>query len=115
MILGQEGATTGVHLDITQDSVDVESSEGEDLREFTVFELGFQEQDFAFSSANVSVACADIASLVDHEASLVHIDVLASVIFANKQLDTAVVVPIEDPHDLLELKGLPIVVEELRH
>ena len=79
----QKWLATWVHLDIADDAVDVEASEGEDLGELAIIlELGLQEEDFALACADVSLMSHNIASLVDHEASLVDIDLAAFVISA---------------------------------
>ena len=61
------------------------------------------------------ISSYDVAFLVDHESSLVNINVLALFIFAKKELDITIVVPVENPHDLLQLKGFPVIVEKLGH
>lgn len=107
--------TTGIHLDIADDAVDVEAGEWEDLRELSVLQLSFEEEDLAFTRADMAISRHNVASLVDHKASFVNIDILASLIFAEEQLDVASAITIEDTHDFLQFKCLAIVVEELRH
>ena len=79
----QKWLATRVHLDVADDTVDVEASEGEDFGELAIIlELGLQEEDFALACADVSLVSHNVASLVDHEASLVDIDLVAAVISA---------------------------------
>ena len=53
----------------------------------------------------------NISFLVDHEAGLVHIDIIAALIFAKQELNVALAVSIKHTHYFLQFKGLPIVVE----
>lgn len=114
-IPAQEWLTAWVHFDVTQDPVDVEAGEGEDLRELATLQLCFQEEHFALSCADVTITGHDVAPLVDHETSLVHIDIFASIVPTQQELDSALAIPVEDTHDFLQLKGLPIVVVQLGH
>ena len=63
----------------------------------------------------MAIASDDVALLVDHEACLVHVHVLATLVFAKQKLNLAVSVPIKDSHNLLKLKCLAIVVVKLGH
>ena len=79
----QKWLTTRVHLDIANDTVDVEASEGEDFGELAIIlELGLQDEDFSLAGADVPLVSHNVASLVDHDTSLVDIDLVAAVISA---------------------------------
>ena len=111
----QERLTTRVHLNVTKDPVDIEAREWEDLGELsTILELCLQEENFALSSANMAIMCHDVAPLIHHETSLVNIDLVSVLITPQQELDVAIAVTIEHSHDLLQLKRLPIVVEQFR-
>ncbi len=107
--------TTWVHLNVSEHAIDVESREWVDLWELSILQLCFQKEDFALSSANMTISCHNVASLVDHETSLVDIDVLASLVFAEQKLDGPALVPIKHSYDLLQFKSFTIVVVELGH
>lgn len=112
LILQQERMTTGVHLNVTENTIDVKTSEWEDFWEFTiVLQLGFQEEHFAFSRANMAITGHDVTLLVDHEASLVDIDFVAMFVFTKQKLYIAGAVSVENSHDLLQFKCLAIIVE----
>ena len=107
--------TTGVHLDITQYALDVETSEWEYLGEFSVLQLVFQEENLSLSCTNVSVFCDYITLMVDHKASLVNSHVLATFIFASKQLDPSVAISVENSHNFLDFESLSLICVEFRH
>ena len=98
--------TTWVHLDVTQYALDVETSEWEYLGEFSVLQLVFQEENLSLSCTNVSVFCDYITLMVDHKASLVNSHVLATFIFASKQLDLSVAISVENSHNFLDFESL---------
>ena len=82
-VLNQQGLTTGVHLDIADDTIDVKAGEGEDLGELAiVLQLDLQEEDFTLTGADVTIGSHNVASLIDHEAGLVDVDLIATVIAA---------------------------------
>lgn len=108
--------TTWVHLDVSQDAIDVEAGEGEDLGEFAVvLELGLEEENLALSRANMSIMSHNIASSIDHKASLIDIDFISALVSTKQELDASVAVTVEHTHNLLQLESLSIVVEELGH
>lgn len=108
--------TAGIHLKVRHDPVDIEAREGEDLRNLaTLAELLLKEENFTLSSANVTIASDDIPLLIDHEASLVHVYVVALLIFAEQELNLTRAVPVKDTHDFLDLESLPVVVKHLGH
>ena len=75
--------TAGIHLKVRHDPVDIEAREGEDLRNLaTLAELLLKEENFTLSGTNMTITSHDVSLLVDHEASLVDIDVLALLILA---------------------------------
>ena len=115
LILLHNWLTTWVHLNLSNDSVDVESREWEDLREFAILKLSFQEEDFAFTGADVAISSHYVAFLVDHEPCLVYVDIFSTFILAKKQLNITSTVAIKDTHNFLKLKCLSIVVVELGH
>lgn len=49
----------------------------------------------------MTVACRDVAALVDHEASLVNVNILTALILAHHQLNLALVIAIKYTHDFL--------------
>ncbi len=63
----------------------------------------------------MTISCHNVASLIDHETSLVDIDVLAPLVFAEQKLDGPALVPIKHSYDLLQFKSFTIVVVELGH
>ena len=63
----------------------------------------------------MTITSDDVPFLIDHEASLVHVYVVALLIFAKQELYLTGAVPVKDTHDFLELKSLPIVVKHLGH
>ena len=63
----------------------------------------------------MAISGHNVTPLVDHEASLVHINILTALVLTQEQLDVAPAVAIKDSHHLLKLKGLAIVVVELGH
>ena len=114
LVHDEQRLTTGVHLDVTQDPVNVEACEWEDLGEFAaVLELRFKEDDFALSRADMTIVCHNVASPVDHEAGLVDVYFVTVLIASKQELDITITVPIEHAHDLLQLKCFPVVVEQL--
>ena len=115
LILLHNWLTTWIHLNLSNDSVDVESREWEDLREFAVLKLSFQEEDFAFTGADMAISSHYVAFLVDHETCLVYVDIFSTFILAKKQLNITSTVAIKDTHNFLKLKCLSIVVVELGH
>ena len=111
----EDWMTTGVHLDITQYALDVETSEWEYLGEFSVLQLVFQEENLSLSCTNVSVFCDYITLMVDHKASLVNSHVLATFIFSSKQLDPSVAISVENSHNFLDFESLSLICVEFRH
>ena len=101
LILEKDVLAAGVHLDVAEDAVDVEASEGEDLGEFTIPQLRLEEEYLTLARANVSISSHDVASLVDHEASFVDKHLVTAVVFAHEQLDLASTVAVEDSHHFL--------------
>lgn len=107
---------TRVHLEVAQDPIDVKAGERQDLWYLTLLaQLLFQEENFAFPSAYMTVSGDDVAPLIHHEAGFVDVDVPALFVFAEEELDFAITVPIEHTHDLLQLERLAVVVVELGH
>ena len=108
--------TTWVHLYVTQDAIDIEAGEGEDLGEFAiVLELGLEEEYLALSCANMSLMSHNIASFVDHKASLIDVDFVSTFVTTEQELDVTVTITVEHTHNLLQLESLSVVVEELGH
>jgi len=77
--------------------------------------MSLKEENFAFTGADMAVACHNIASLVDHEAGFVDIDIFTFLILAQQQLDIAAAVTIKDTHNFLKLERLAIIVIKLGH
>lgn len=116
VVLGQHGIAAWVHLEVAEDPVDVEASEGEDLRDFALLpKLLLQEEDLALASTHMTISCHDVALLVHHESSLVDVDVSTLLVLSQQELDLAFLIAIEDAHDFLQLKSLTVVVEQFRH
>ena len=115
VVPGKDWLTTWVHLNVAHDPDDVEPGEREDFGELSIFQMLLEEKDFAFSGADVAFTSHDISFLVNHETSLVNVDLIALFILAKQNLGGTVVVTIKDSHDLLKLEGLSVVVEQLGH
>lgn len=49
IVLLKNMLTAWVHLEVAQHTTDIEASEGEDLRKFSVLELSIKEEDLAFA------------------------------------------------------------------
>ena len=108
--------TTGIHFKVRHDPVDVEASEREDLRNLTSpAELLLKEEDFTLSSANMTITSDDVPLFIDHEASLVYVNVVALLVFAEQELNLTRAVPIEHTHNFLDLESLPVVIKHLGH
>lgn len=115
LVSAQDRLATWVHFNVTQYSVDVEPCKGEDFREFSTLQCRLEEEYFALSCADVSIASHDITLCVYHETSFVNVDILSSLILAQEKLDVAFFISVEDSHDLLQFKCLAIVVVEFGH
>jgi hypothetical protein len=115
LVFLKDWLTTRIHLDLSNDAIDVETSERENLRELAILKLCLQEEDLALASANMAISGHNVTPLIDHKASLVNIDILSALVLTQEQLDVAPAVAIKDSHYLLKLKGLAIVVVELGH
>lgn len=114
-VIHQHGVARSVDLVLSQNSANVEPAEGEDLGELTLIQMGLVEQDSALAGADASFFVDDVTRFVNHEASLVHEDILTSLVFASQFANAAIFVAIKDAHDLLNLKSFALVVVHLWH